>query len=165
VNDAEIDYDDPRSNQGVQHVVYMLARLIGSEGWLASDGSEDYDSDLEQTLLNILAAKGLHDRDRGEFASIPADRRSPAEIEPEMLETVRKIAAARERRLAELVKENERLRAQLQFQPETVESVARELEKLLYECASQNMTQEAAESQANRTREAILSKFVVSRRP
>src|SRR6185437_4199581 len=53
----EIDRDDPRFNQGVQHVVDMLARTIGAEDWFIADGSEDYDCDLRQTLLNILAAK------------------------------------------------------------------------------------------------------------
>src|SRR6185437_9620991 len=67
----EIDYDDPKFNQGVQHVVDLLAKAIGAKDWVAGDGSEDYDCDLEQTLLNILAAKGLYEKDDGTFASFP----------------------------------------------------------------------------------------------
>lgn len=65
----EIDYDDPRFNQGVEHVVDLLAKTIGSTEWSSGDGSEDYNEDLAQTLLNILAGKGLYDRDTGAFAS------------------------------------------------------------------------------------------------
>lgn len=68
--EAEIDYDDPKFNQGVQHVVDLLAKTIGAEGWVAGDGSEDYDCDLAQTLLNILAAKGVYDADNAEFAAV-----------------------------------------------------------------------------------------------
>lgn len=68
-DEDEIDYDDPRFNQGVQHVVDMLARMIGASGWRAGDGADDYDCDLEETLRNILAAKGLFDPETGEYAS------------------------------------------------------------------------------------------------
>lgn len=70
MSDQLIDYDDPQFNKGVQHVVYMLARLIGASGWVAGDGSEDYDCDLEQTLLNILQAGHLYDAEDCRFASL-----------------------------------------------------------------------------------------------
>ena len=70
--DEATKYDDPRFNEGVQHVVDLLAKTIGSTDWVAGDGSEDYDEDLATTLLNILAAKGLYDRDEGTFATLPA---------------------------------------------------------------------------------------------
>lgn len=66
----EYPYDDDRFNAGVQHVVDLLAKTLGATGWTAGDGSEDYDCDLAQTLLNILAAKGLYDRDDGKFADV-----------------------------------------------------------------------------------------------
>jgi len=65
----EIDYDDPRFNQGVQHVVYMLSDVVGAKDWVAGDGSEDYDDDLWQTLLNILAARDLYNKDTGQYAA------------------------------------------------------------------------------------------------
>jgi hypothetical protein len=68
MSDTEIDYDDPKFNQGVEHVVDLLAKTIGAHGWHHGDGSEDYDCDLAETLLNILAAKGLYDKDDAEFA-------------------------------------------------------------------------------------------------
>jgi hypothetical protein len=61
--------DDPMFNRGVQHVVDLLAKTLAPLGnWHAGDGSEDYDCDLEETLRNILAAKGLYDKETGEFA-------------------------------------------------------------------------------------------------
>jgi hypothetical protein len=61
--------DDPMFNRGVQHVVNLLAKTLSPLGeWYAGDGSEDYDCDLEETLRNILAAKGLYDKETGEFA-------------------------------------------------------------------------------------------------
>lgn len=64
----EYPYDDERFNKGVEHVVDLLAKTIGATGWHAGDGSEDYDCDLAETLLNILAAKWLYDKDSAEFA-------------------------------------------------------------------------------------------------
>ncbi len=66
---GEIDRDNEQFNQGVTHVVEMLAeRIEAPPTWVAGDGSEDYDADLGTTLLNILAAKGLYDRDECTFA-------------------------------------------------------------------------------------------------
>lgn len=72
--EAEPEYlcDDDLFNKGVQHVVEMLAYELGVADWIAGDGSEDYDTDLSQTLYNILAAKGLYNKDEGEFAKLPA---------------------------------------------------------------------------------------------
>lgn len=62
--------DDPMFNRGVQHVVDLLAKTLAPLGnWHAGDGSEDYDCDLEETLRNILAAKGLYDKETGEFGA------------------------------------------------------------------------------------------------
>lgn len=63
------DYDDEAFNRGVTHTVDLLSKTIGAVGWVASDGSEDYDEDLAQTLLNILEAKGLYDSDDAKFSS------------------------------------------------------------------------------------------------
>ncbi len=65
----EIDRDNEQFNQGVTHTVELLAKTIGAPaGWVAGDGSEDYDADLGMTLLNILAAKGLYEPDECTFA-------------------------------------------------------------------------------------------------
>lgn len=69
---AEIDRDDERFNQGVTHTVELLAKALGVEDWVAGDGSEDYDDDLSQTLLNILTAKGLYSPDDGTFGTLPS---------------------------------------------------------------------------------------------
>ncbi|MDN3278801.1 hypothetical protein QWJ07_31380 [Frankia sp. RB7] len=66
----EYPYDDDRFNRGVQHVVDLLAKTIGAQNWTAGDGSEDYDCDLGQTLLNILEAKGLYDSETATYAQL-----------------------------------------------------------------------------------------------
>lgn len=81
MTDQELDRDNAQFNQGVTHVVEMLARIIGAEGWVAGDGSEDYDEDLGQTLLNILAAKGLFDPDTATYAALASP--PPAQISEE----------------------------------------------------------------------------------
>lgn len=64
----ESPYDDERFNRGVQHVVDLLAKTIGAPNtWHSGDGSEDYDEDLAETLRNILEARGLFDKDTGEY--------------------------------------------------------------------------------------------------
>lgn len=69
--DIEIDRDNEQFNLGVNHVVDLLAKSIGApDTWVAGDGSEDYDEDLSQTLLNILAARGLFDPETLEFATL-----------------------------------------------------------------------------------------------
>jgi hypothetical protein len=74
MSDQEIDRDDPRFNQGVLHTVDLLAKALNAKDWVAGDGSEDYDEDLQQTLINILAAAGLYDTETGDYASETRDR-------------------------------------------------------------------------------------------
>lgn len=64
----EIDRDNPHFNQGVLHTVDLLAGALGATGWCHADGSEDYDTDLTDTLVNILTAKGLYDKEYATFA-------------------------------------------------------------------------------------------------
>lgn len=70
-------YDNEMFNEGVTHAVELLAKSIGATGWYAGDGSEDYDCDLAQTFLNILAAKGLYDEDDGRFATLASAKSVP----------------------------------------------------------------------------------------
>lgn len=70
-------YDNEMFNEGVTHAVELLAKSIGATGWYAGDGSEDYDCDLAQTFLNILAAKGLYDEDDGRFATLASVKSVP----------------------------------------------------------------------------------------
>ena len=57
-------------NNGVELVVNLLSGLVGNPEWHAADGSEDYDTDLGDTLVNILAAAGLYNKDETKFASL-----------------------------------------------------------------------------------------------
>ena len=68
----ETDRENEQFNKGVLHTVDLLAKALGVENYVAGDGSEDYDTDLTQTLLNILEAKGLYDKDECTFATPPA---------------------------------------------------------------------------------------------
>lgn len=70
-NDGTIDRDNEDFNEGVNHTVELLAKALGVSDWYASDGSEDYDTDLQRTLLNILVAKGLYDDETAAFAHLP----------------------------------------------------------------------------------------------
>jgi hypothetical protein len=67
----EFIYDDPTFNRGVTHVVDLLAKTLGVTDWVSGDGSEDYDEDLAQTLMNILTAKGLYNPEDGVWAARP----------------------------------------------------------------------------------------------
>ena len=71
MTDEEIDRENELFNQGVNHTVKLLAKVLSVKEWEAGDGSEDYDDDLETTLLNILIVKGLYDPERGDFARLP----------------------------------------------------------------------------------------------
>lgn len=77
-DEPEYIHDDPLFNKGVQYVVELIARELSVTDWVAGDGSEDYDTDLWQTILNILSAKGLYSKETGELAdeaAIRADER------------------------------------------------------------------------------------------
>jgi len=73
---SETKYDDAMFNTGVTHVVELLSKILHVDGaWITGDGSEDYDADLAQTLINILEAKGLYDKEDGKFVvqqAVPA---------------------------------------------------------------------------------------------
>lgn len=68
----EIDRENEQFNKGVLHAVDLLAKWLEVTDYVGADGSEDYDTDLANTMLNILAAKGLLDRDEHVFATLPA---------------------------------------------------------------------------------------------
>lgn len=67
----ENPYDDPMFNRGVTLTVELLAKELGVTDWVAGDGSEDYEQDLAQTLLNIVEAKGLYNSEDGSWAALP----------------------------------------------------------------------------------------------
>lgn len=64
--------DDDRFNKGVLHAQDILNKMIGDPEYVASDGSEDYDTDLGDTILNQLAAAGLYDKEECRFATLAA---------------------------------------------------------------------------------------------
>jgi hypothetical protein len=67
----KIDYDNEQFNLGVLLTVDLLAKAISApDTWVHGDGSENYHEDLSQTLINILAARGLYDPETGAFALI-----------------------------------------------------------------------------------------------
>lgn len=62
--------ENEQFDKGVAHAIELLAKVIGVTTWVAGDGSEDYDSDVQQTLMNILIAKGLYDDETGRYAAL-----------------------------------------------------------------------------------------------
>lgn len=71
----EIDpemFDDEAFNKGVNFAMDVLAAQLGKPEFYASDGSEDYETDLGDTMLNALAAAGLYDKDEAVFATLAA---------------------------------------------------------------------------------------------
>ncbi len=80
---AEIDRDNEQFNEGVLHTVDLLAKALGVTDYVAGDGSEDYDQDLTQTMLNILTEKGLFDPETASFSKPSADgSRCPSCLSP-----------------------------------------------------------------------------------
>lgn len=71
---ADVDYDDPKFNEGVNHTVSILAQTLNVTDFSYGDGSEIYDEDLAQTLMNILIAKGLYSDETGEFAQLKREK-------------------------------------------------------------------------------------------
>lgn len=58
--------------EGVNHTVEVFAKLLKPmDVWNHADDSEDHDTDLANTFLNIMAAKGLYDAETAEFAAPP----------------------------------------------------------------------------------------------
>lgn len=86
------DDEDVRTfDDGVQHTVLLLAKWLDAEGWEMCDGSEDYDTDLGNTLLSILAAKGLYDKDECKWASLTAPSQGDAGAREAAVERVARI--------------------------------------------------------------------------
>lgn len=77
-------YDSPLSGvfcAGMAYSERLLAAALGVENYEGGDGSEDFDTDATNTLLNILAAAGIYDRDECRFAKhAPAARLGDREV-------------------------------------------------------------------------------------
>lgn len=78
---GELDHDNAQFNQGVTHTVELLAKALGVDDWVHGDGSEDYDEDLQQTLMNIVERKGLYDPGDGKWASLSPPADLPVELD------------------------------------------------------------------------------------
>jgi hypothetical protein len=59
------DYDD-----GITFAICQLAALTGSKDWQMRDGSEDHDTDVRDTIMDVLKCAGLYDDETGKFAAI-----------------------------------------------------------------------------------------------
>lgn len=63
------DDDSPLSavfGAGMGHCERLLAKLLSVPSYEHGDGSEDFDNDATMTLVNILAAAGLYDKDENQ---------------------------------------------------------------------------------------------------
>jgi hypothetical protein len=70
---ARLEAERGTFDAGVEHVVNMLAKRLGVTDWVGADGSEDYDQDLGDTLMNIIKAKGLYSDEDGSWATLAAE--------------------------------------------------------------------------------------------
>lgn len=119
----EIDRENEQFNKGVTHTVDLLGKALGVTDWYHADGSEDYDTDLQQTLMNIMIAKDLYDPEHGTFAgdwqpiataptgdddfflvccNDPADDRSPFVVRGSIFKSARKHPASSHLSMAHL---------------------------------------------------------------
>lgn len=55
---------------GMAYTEALLAQRLGVDRYEGGDGSESFDGDATQTLVNILAAAGLYDAETGELARL-----------------------------------------------------------------------------------------------
>ena len=62
---------DEGFDRGVQRAVEVLCKVCGVTDFTVAEGSEDHDTDLGNTMLNILQARGVYNGDDGQFASFP----------------------------------------------------------------------------------------------
>lgn len=59
-------------DSGVEHAINLLAKALGVTNWVPAEGSEEYDTDVMGTLMNIMTAKGLYDDETGAWATLAA---------------------------------------------------------------------------------------------
>jgi hypothetical protein len=57
-------------DEGVTFAIKQLAELTGSKDWQMKDGSEDHNTDVRDTIMDVLKCAGLHDDETGKFASM-----------------------------------------------------------------------------------------------
>lgn len=70
--DEEIEPGNEAFDKGVFHALDVLAGRLGVTKYAGADGSGDYDTDLGDTIMNVMKAKGLYDDETGCFATIKA---------------------------------------------------------------------------------------------
>jgi len=65
------DKYDPAYDEGITYAIRMLADLTGSKDWQIQDGSEDHETDVRNTIMDVLKCAGLYDDEDGKFAAFP----------------------------------------------------------------------------------------------
>jgi hypothetical protein len=60
---------NPAYDEGITYAIRMLADLTGSKDWQMKDGSEDHESDVRDTIMDVLKCAGLYDDETGTFAT------------------------------------------------------------------------------------------------
>lgn len=81
---AEAEYN-PAYDDGITYAICQLAELTGSKDWQMRDGSEDHETDVRDTIMDVLKCAGLFDDETGKFASLPAVAVSREEVARELL--------------------------------------------------------------------------------
>jgi hypothetical protein len=64
------DSDAASFDRGVTHAIELLVAVLGVTAYDVADGSEEYDTDVKQTMMNIMMARKLYNEDDGTWAKL-----------------------------------------------------------------------------------------------
>lgn len=63
--------DSPSFDNGVTYAIEHLAQLLGVTGWQIREGSEDYATDVANTIDGVLELAGIRNDETGEIVRRP----------------------------------------------------------------------------------------------
>lgn len=61
---------NPAYDNGITFAIVQLAELTGSKDWQMRDGSEDHDTDVRDTIMDVLKCAGIYDDETGKFVAL-----------------------------------------------------------------------------------------------
>lgn len=67
---SDEDMAEPSFSNGINYALERLANIIGVKEWLAQDGSETLEGDVDATIIKILETAKIRDKEDGRIASV-----------------------------------------------------------------------------------------------
>jgi hypothetical protein len=64
-----VEATGPAYDEGITFAIVQLADLTGAKDWQIKDGSEDHDTDVRDTIMDVLKCAGLYDDETGNFTA------------------------------------------------------------------------------------------------